>query len=120
MNPKDPKEGYRERGPVSSLNGLLVGMAVLKNDIELMFAEPPHPRSGLAHERSALKVHGCDNLCLLDQASQNWLWLTQVRRLDKGSSLVRSVPGRRLVCSGSPGQALTLTPKCVVLCRFTV
>lgn len=117
----NPKEGYREGGPVSSLNGLLVGMAVLKNDIELMFAEPPHPpRSGLAQGRSALKVHGCDNLCLLDQASQNWLWLTQVRRLDKGSSLVRSVPGRRLVRSGSLGQALTLTPKCVVLCRFTV
>lgn len=113
MNSEDPKEGYRERGPVSSLNGLLVSMAVIKNDIELMFAEPPHPpRSGLAHERSALKVHACD--------SQNWLWLTQVRRLDKGSSLVCSVPGRRLVRSGSPGQALTLTPKYVVLCRFTV
>lgn len=60
MNNEDPKEGYGERGPVSSSNGLLVGMAVLKNDIELMFAEPPPaPRSGLARERSALKVRAC-------------------------------------------------------------
>ena len=63
MNNEDPKEGYGERGPVSSSNGLLVGMAVLKNDIELMFAEPPpSPLSGLAHERSALKVCACHTL----------------------------------------------------------